>query len=109
MSAARWHDDRADAERYADELGWRIGQGLDGSHLLYRPGLPEPIPCRTWLAMATYLRDYLERRRVRGKPLADKPTPVQRTSMPAPARVTRLGMRPATDADSGLPMAKILP
>lgn len=108
--SARHTADRAEAERLAGELGWRIGQALDGQHLLYRPGLPEPIVCRTWLAMATYLRDYIERRKLKAQPACRQAsTPVQATTMQPLARVTRLGMRPATAEDAGLPMAKILP
>lgn len=106
-----WQLDRATAERLAEELNWRIGQALDGGKLLYRPGLPEPIPCRSWLAMATYMIDYLERRRLKAQPAAQaNAVPVQRTSMPAQARVTRLaqGMRRAGPDDAGLPEGKIL-
>ncbi len=107
----RWQDDRADAERLAAELHWRIGQSTDGAHLLYRPCLPEPIPCKTWLGAVTYMRDYIERRRIRAHALDAKPhsAPEQRTSMPAQARVTRLGARPAAAEDAGLPEGKILP
>ncbi len=112
-----WQLDRATAERLANELGWRIGQSLDGGKLLYRPGLAEPIPCKSWLAMATYLIDYIERRRGGGAQQLTTPNvpprpiqPVQRTSVPAQARTTRLGqiMRRAGPEDEDLPHGKIL-
>ncbi len=116
-----WQLDRATAERLANELGWRIGQALDGGKLLYRPGLPEPIPCRSWLAMATYMIDYIERRRLKAQPAdVQAARPVQQTTLaqpisvaqhaPSAARVTRLGqvMRRAGPEDAYLPHGKIL-